>query len=254
MRIIHLLIVLIAVLVNPHLAGAEEPAGAGPVRVLFIGNSYTSVNNLPGMVQALAAAAKEKRKLEFVALTPGGWTLQRHLEDEKSDAKKRIAEGKWDFVVLQEQSQMPFMYPKQTLDFGQKLGALIKESKGKPVMYVTWARENQPENQAEITKTYTELGKALEAVLAPAGPAWEAARKERPALKLYNADQSHPSPAGTYLTACVFYSVIYGKSPAGLPGKLSIAEGGKVRLLADVAKADAALLQKVAWETAKGKE
>src|SRR5689334_14784342 len=44
------------------LRAAEPAEGGGPMRVLFIGNSYTSVNNLPGMVQALAVAAKEKRK------------------------------------------------------------------------------------------------------------------------------------------------------------------------------------------------
>ena len=234
-------------------AQAAESDAAGAMRVLFIGNSYTSVNNLPGMVQALAVAAKENRRFEFVAVTPGGWSLQQHLDEEKSEAPKKIAEGKWDFVVLQDQSQMPLVYPKVTLDYGGKFGALIKEHKATPLLYMTWARENQSENQAPITKTYTELAKSLECPIAPVGLAWQAARAERKDLVLYNADKSHPSAAGTYLAACVFYATIYGKSPEALPAKLTLQAGGKLRLLADVPQADATFLQKTAWKTVSAK-
>lgn len=230
-------------------ARAADPADAAPMRVLFIGNSYTSVNNLPGMVQAMAAAAKEKRAFEFTTLTPGGWSLQRHVDEEKSEAPKKIAEGKWDFVVLQEQSQMPIVYPKVTLDYGSRLGALIKQHKATPLLYQTWARENQPENQSTINKTYTDLAKALECPIAPVGAAWESARAGRKDLVLYHADKSHPSPAGSYLAACVFFAKIYGKSPEGLPAKLMLQTGGKPRLLADVPQADAIFLQKTAWQT-----
>ena len=251
----HFIIRLFAILLVSMFTAANTPQAHAdvnqPMRVLFIGNSYTSVNNLPGMVQALATAAKEPRRFEFAALTPGGWSLQRHVDEEKSEAPKKIAEGKWDFVVLQDQSQMPFVYPKVTLDYGSKLGALIKEQKATPLLYLTWAREHQPENQATITKTYTELSKALDCPIAPVGPAWEAARAQRKELVLYHADNSHPSPAGTYLAACVFYAKIYGKSPEGLPAKLMLQTTGKPRLLADVPQEDAAFLQKIAWKTVK---
>ncbi len=246
-----LLIALLAIALLGTLpaAQAQPAADAKPLRVLFIGNSYTSVNNLPAMVQSLAVAAKENRKFEFVAVTPGGYSFQQHHDQDKSQALARIAEGGWDFVVLQEQSQMPFMYPKTTLNYGAKLGELIKAQKATPLLYLTWARENQPENQAALTKTYTELAKTLNAPIAPVGVAWEAAREQRKNLALYQKDQSHPSAPGSYLAACVFYATFYDKSPQNLPNRVMIGEPGKQRLLAEIKKEDAAFLQKVAWDT-----
>jgi hypothetical protein len=37
-------------------------------------------------------------------------------------------------------------------------------------------------------------------------------------LVLRQKDKKHPTIAGIYLAACVFYATIYGKSPEGLPG------------------------------------
>jgi len=245
---------LFIILALPHLAYAQDEGESKQMRVLFIGNSYTSVNNLPGMVQALAKAAKEKRALEYVAVTPGGWTLQQHLLDPKTQAPTKIAQGNWDFVVIQEQSQLPFMYPKVTLEHGTTLGELIKESKAMPLLYMTWAREHQPEHQETIAKTYTDLAKALSAPIVPVGLAWEAARKEKPALKLYAADKSHPSPAGTYLAACVFYSTIYDKSPVGLAATLTTINGGKSRTLVALSAEDAKYFQTIAWKTVQAQK
>ena len=235
-------------LAAPASGQAKDDAQAKkPIRILFVGNSYTSVNNLPVMIQKLAAADKECRPVEFKAVTPGGYAFQRHFDEEKAGTRKAIAEGKWDLVVMQEQSQMPFMYPDATLDYGKKLGALVKESGARPLLYLTWSRENQPENQAKLNDAYVKLGKLLGADVAPVGPAWESARKERSELGLYMNDKSHPSPAGTYLAACVFHAVLQGKTPAGLPGRIVASENA--RPLADLPQKDAAFLQKIAWDT-----
>jgi len=217
--------------------------------VLFIGNSYTSVNNLPGMIQALAEAAKEQRPFTFTTSTPGGWSFQQHLLDPNTKSPTHIASQPWDFVVLQEQSQMPFMYPKTTVEHGTRLGELVKAQNATPLFYLTWAREHQPEHQAAITKTYSELAKALDAPIAPVGLAWERARKARPTIALYMKDKSHPAPVGTYLAASVLYATIYGKSPVGLPGKLTLTSNGKQRTLTDLPAADAKFLQEIAWAT-----
>ena len=73
------------------------------VRVLFIGNSLTSVNNLPAMVAAIA----KSQGVEVIhdAHAPGGTRLRDHAANEKLLGKLR--KGSWDFVVLQEQSELP---------------------------------------------------------------------------------------------------------------------------------------------------
>jgi hypothetical protein len=51
--------------------------------------------------------------------------------------------------------------------------------------------------------------------VAPVGYAWSTVRTEDPRMDLWQADGSHPSEAGTYLAACVFYAAIFGQSPEG---------------------------------------
>ena len=72
-------------------------------RVLFLGNSYTYYNDLPQLLTDLAADMGHV--VETAANTPGGYTLQGHASNDTS--LDLIAEGGWDFVVLQEQSQIP---------------------------------------------------------------------------------------------------------------------------------------------------
>lgn len=251
-----LMIVAALILVGTQqvLAQAKAPnttaaaAKAKPLRVLFIGNSYTSVNDLPGMLEALSAKAKGVRPVETDRSLRGGWTLQRHMEDDKSTAQAKIKAGTWDYVVLQEQSQMPFMYPKVTHKFGLMLGKLIQAQKATPLFYMTWAREHQPENQAPIRDTYLAMGKALQAPVAPVGLAWEKMLEQKVKIKLHQKDRSHPTQEGTYLAACVFFAKIHRTSPEGLPGTLEATQKGRSRPLCKLPADRAKLLQRIAWQ------
>jgi hypothetical protein len=71
------------------------------------------------------------------------------------------------------------------------------------------------------------------------GYLWSIVRQERPTLELWQADGSHPSVAGTYLAACVFYALIFRQSPEGLPGADGLS-GADVRVLQQVAASVAA--------------
>src|SRR5262249_32817696 len=93
----------LVLLTAPPLRSGDAPK---PVRVLFIGNSYTFVNDLPRMLAALARAGGQ-RPVVHDRETPGGCTLEKHWRDGK--AAQKIAAGKWDYVVLQEQSSRPLV-------------------------------------------------------------------------------------------------------------------------------------------------
>lgn len=82
--------------------------------------------------------------------------------------------------------------------------------------------------------------------MAPVGEAFAACRRQHPDIELFHGDGSHPSAAGTYLAACIFYRVLYNADPRGLPAKLSAA--GKT--VANLPKPQAQALQAVAWEIA----
>lgn len=72
-----------------------------------------------------------------------------------------------------------------------------------------------PQKQADITNAYESIGNELHATVVPAGLAWQRflAKHDKPAL--HDADQSHPTVAGTYLAACVFLQTLFARSPAG---------------------------------------
>lgn len=67
-------------------------------RILFIGNSYTDLNG--GLDTHLLGFAPNS---ESARMTPGGYTLQDHWQ--AASTLDAIRSGKWDLVVLQEQSQ-----------------------------------------------------------------------------------------------------------------------------------------------------
>lgn len=74
---------------------------------------------------------------------------------------------------------------------------------------MTWGRNNDTYEgmQQQLTENYLEMADVLDAYCAPVGEAWRRVRRECPSLQLYNSDGSHPSPAGSYLAACVFYAI-----------------------------------------------
>ena len=237
-------------------------------RVLFIGNSYTYFNNLPQMLAGLANAATPAQPFEAEMVTVGGATLKRLWE--QGEALAAIKRGGWAFVVLQEQStlgtapmvdgKVQIADPKTFHEYARLFDAEIKKAGAQTVFYLTWARQNAPETQAQLTAAYTAIAKELKAMLVPVGPAWAAALQKQPQLALHIADKSHPTAAGTYLAACVFYATLTGRPATNLPnvvtgtlvdasGKAKEAPPGElVRLRVD----EAQLLQQIAWETAKG--
>lgn len=218
---------LLGVLPSP--GQAEEP-----VRILWIGNSYTYVNDLPKMVAELAKAGGQS-PVVHERETPGGCSLQKHWKDGKALAK--IQARKWDYVVLQDHSLGPIQNPAELADFAKKFDAEVKKQGGKTLLYLTWARANAPENQEKLSKAYLDLGREMSTQVAPVGMAWEKALAADKGRVLHQPDKSHPSAAGTYLAACVFYATLFGKSPEGLSGKM----GG-------LADDEARKLQAIAWQ------
>ncbi|MBS1596116.1 MAG: PKD domain-containing protein [Bacteroidetes bacterium] len=196
-------------------------------RVLFIGNSYTYVNDLPHTIAQFAGAMGDT--LDYDSSTPGGYTLQQHSTDATTLAK--IAQGGWDFVVLQEQSQLPSFPPsqvqQQVYPYAHILDSLIHaaDSCTETVFYMTWGKKNGDTAncasyppictyqgcQDRLSASYIEMGQLNSATVAPAGEAWRRVIGQNQAFDLYQSDQSHPSIYGTYLTAAVFYEILFRK-------------------------------------------
>jgi len=237
------------------LLGASEQ----PERVLFIGNSYTGVNQLPKVFGEVVKSATGATPV-IKSATPGGQTLLQQLSQKPSLAL--IDEGNWDVVVLQGQSQEPALAevsPKlrqEFLDSAQQLAGRIrtKSPRARLFFYETWARHadywqkdpqatqvgaNPVEMQARLRHWYTAAADLVKAeAVVPVGDAWELNYQKSPSHRLHAPDNSHPNFAGTYLAALVFYKTIY--HPADLKiayrEKLSVEEAQELQALAQAVK------------------
>lgn len=198
------------------------------LKVLFLGNSYTYVNNLPQLIKNIALANGDT--LLFDSNCPGGHTFNNHFNNATSRAK--INAQTWDVVILQAQSQEPSFSPgqvaSQTLPYAIKLDSLIKNNNNcsETVFYETWGRKNGDASncssyppictylgmQNRLRASYKLFADTTQSAMAPAGEAWRKSIAQNPTLELYSSDQSHPSLEGSYLTACVFYETLFHKS------------------------------------------
>src|SRR5262245_47438099 len=180
--------------------------------ILLIGNSFTQRNNLPGLLAELAAARDMSVQHELISV--GGASLRTHWNAGR--AAQSIRTGDYDFVVLQEQSTLPVKNAQRMAENVRLFAELINESRAKPVLYMTWARQNAPQTQQAITDAYNSIGKEVGAVVVPVGMVWQqfVAEHDRPVL--YDRDLSHPTLAGSYLAACVFLITLLQKSPVGI--------------------------------------
>lgn len=225
--------------------GATGPRNS-PLAVLFIGNSYTMNSpghELPVTIQALVRASGAKPDFEWDAQVVGGRTLQQHWDD--GIAVQKLRQRRWDFVVLQEQSQTP-LFDRPGMEAAGKLFVKsIQDTNAIPMFYMTWAREYAPQQIGGLSSAYTSLAKSTASECVPAGLAWDQARTAAPGIGLYESDGSHPTPTGVYLTGCTFYAAFYDKSPVGLPSRLTDSSGN---VLVDVPPATAAVLQTRAWQ------
>ncbi|MBG1241662.1 SGNH/GDSL hydrolase family protein [Nostoc sp. NZL] len=213
-----LMIVLFRFIKKPVEANSVEVAQQQTIRVLFIGNSYTYVNDLPWLTQQLAESAKETKKLETEMVVVGAATLKSHWKSGK--ALRLLKAKRWDYVVLQEQSTLPITNPKEMYKYASLFDAEIKRVNSQTVFYLTWAKQNQPETQQILTDSYMKIARELKAKVAPVGIAWQKVQEANPKLNLYSSDQSHPSPIGSYVAACVFYTTFYQGSPVGLSRRI----------------------------------
>lgn len=197
--------------------------------VLFLGNSYTEVNNLPLLVKQMAASNEDE--LSFDSYTPGGYRFINHASDPTTLSK--INSATWDYVVLQAQSQETSLSQAQmeaeVFPYATSLSNTIRNNYdcSQPLFYMTWGRKNGDASNCAfrpwvctyeqmddvIRASYLFMAEDNEAELAPAGAVWRFIRENYPDIELYSADQSHPSLAGSYAAACAFYTVIFKKDP-----------------------------------------
>mmetsp|Transcript_1774 Transcript_1774/g.3750 ORF Transcript_1774/g.3750 Transcript_1774/m.3750 type:complete len:379 (-) Transcript_1774:48-1184(-) len=223
----------------------------GTYDILFLGNSYTSNNNLASRVKHLFDSAGISATV--TALTRGGWKLYQHADSAEtagSEWNLALTTKTYDFVVLQDQSQVPSFYGVNSPEYTAsqqgaiRLDSMIKDAGAKTIFFLTWGYLGGDSRNTWLSPDYPSMQTNLEngyglyadsvtsdqrkPYLSPVGLAYRAIYNEilegggTPTVQgsdffnLYSSDGSHPSTQGTYLASCVMFSTMAGESCVGL--------------------------------------
>jgi len=258
------LILVFLLIVSNHSPGdLDSPIGdansspkTNALDVLMLGNSYTNQNNLASKLDSMLSDGGWDA--EVIALTSGGLKLYEHEDRAREIGNQwNIALNEQnDFVILQDQSQVPSFPPdsqywQESKNAAIYLNQRVLDSGGSTILFMTWGyRDGDSSNQwrnPDYPSMQLHLQQGYEmylenistqsepAFIAPVGLAYkhlydavadtgvDPSAGSTAFSTLYSGDGSHPSIDGTYLSACVFHAVITGESPVGLsyPGQIS---------------------------------
>ncbi len=204
---------------------AGRAAAEPPTRVLFIGNSLTYWNDLPLLVEAMAAAKGLSLSSEMVTRADAS------LEDHWGDRIRGIMRtGGFRWVVLQ---QGPSSLPESRAnlrEWANRFAEEIRSAGALPALYMVWPDRSRRGFFPQVIESYRLANEDAKGVLLPVGEAWLASWQLDSGLGLYSPDNLHPSRLGTYAAAATILSGLTGVSPMGLPHRLKLRNGDNYKV------------------------
>ncbi len=188
--------------------------GTGPA-ILFVGNSLTSSNNLPGRVERMSREAGTP--VSTSGLTANDTSLGDHWAN--GTAPAAIRSRSWNAVVMQ---QGPSTLPESRADLiasATQYAQAIRAGGGRPALLMVWPLPGQ--TQAAVAASYRAAAEATNAVLIPAGDVWERVRAADPSVDLTIGDGYHPSALGSEIAAMATICALFPGSRPPAPTDLS---------------------------------
>ena len=174
-----------------------------PLRILFVGNSLTYINDVPALVVAIGRA--NQRILQCEQVTAPDLSLEDHWR--LGDARRAIARGGWDIVVLQ---QGPSALPESRallVDYTRRFDREIKQAGAATALYMVWPSQARRGDFPDVSRYRTVKYRDTRR------EAWQLDSR----LALYGPDGFHASPLGSELAAITIFQAVTGLPPAILP-------------------------------------
>ena len=207
------------------------------VKVLFIGNSYTYVEDLPTMFKNLASGAGKTVVVDEEA-NPGQYFDESGAQPghaTSSATYDKIYAQAWDYVVLQD-NQGYFCtnvhsIPSYALNSNKQVRDSVRAIQpcAKVVWFAGWGLmgglpsqfpgDNTIAMNNRIDSNYqwmNNMNAPSQDLIAPFGKAWNYIIKSKPSMEasLFNTDGSHPGRAGQLSNAAVLYTMIFKQDPS----------------------------------------
>ena len=216
-------------------SACSDPVGAIRLpegrRVLFIGNSLTTWNAMPEMVEAFAAETGVEPPFVGYLLTADGYSLEDHWLD---GSQQIIRQAEWDIVIMQ---QGPSAVPENRVllrQFTANFAGEIRAIGALPALLSVWPWESRMYDFPAAIESYRLAAEDVDGLFIPAASAWLEAWERDPSLQLYS-DDVHPSMEGSYLTAMVVFGRLYERTPIGLPTAMELTGGGSIEIDPEIA-------------------
>lgn len=188
------------------------PANAD-ITLLMMGNSHTSVNDLPETLAAMVRTARPGKTVA-VAVAPGYMFLEERIAN--APTMTLLRGQRWTFVILQAQKYSTSGQFSYSTTEAEELIRISRQQGALPVMFPEWPRRGVAET-ARIYDLHTSIAAKEPACVAPIGQAWDRALARYPSIVLHHIDGNHSAPAGAYLTALILYTTLTGNSPTAVP-------------------------------------
>jgi len=237
-----------------------------PANVLMYGNSYIYTHNVDSILAQIFNSVGQHNST--IANTAGSMKFPQHWSNINTSGNTwntslRDSGHDWDYVVLQDQSQIPgFQRTNQewidSKDSAVLIADAVEDENSEVILMMTWGRRSgDPSNpvrysnftnmQDELASGYTDFhdnmtNPSRDVWIAPVGLAFQNIyynvldSGSTPTLPgntfydLYDPDGSHPSMTGSYLAACVLYATITGESAIEVNDSIAIAANLKLEL------------------------
>ncbi len=248
------------------LIGSLSFSAIPPTKVLFLGNSQlgvydgitgTRIYDLPNMIKDISESAPaDYPRIEPSMKVVGGASLKKlwELGEGPGTPRAMIADEKWDYVVIQEIFNAG---EQEFIKYATMFDEAIRKAGATTILFATagvtqYYNPTQlpfPDGFKKLNSMQVSFGKQKGILVATAGYAWLEYLGRKPSeeeiLNLYAKDRGHPGYKGSYIYACLLYSVITGKNPSGLTSEFKNDSGIEWSIIID--KKEAAKMQKVAW-------
>ena len=206
--------------------------GQDTTKVLFIGNSFMSFNDLPALFSQLAEGSGEH--VVVASRIPGGASVGDTIQGTfahmyNPDVYSLIKSDDWDYLFLQDR-QRRFAMSRGIFPGDSKVieGHIkIRDSLlfYHPCAHMAWFAGFGPKNGYppysptgvglidSIYQNYKYLEDSIGQVIVLVGPAYLRIMAGYPSIDLWGPDGEHPSLKGSLLIASVLYATVFKSSP-----------------------------------------
>ncbi|TNF50357.1 MAG: T9SS type A sorting domain-containing protein [Bacteroidetes bacterium] len=235
--------VISQILIGAALCCSTALFAQDPVKILFLGNSFTNANNLPLLVEGLANDAGIANEITMYA--PGGMYVNTTSSivghDSSAVTESYILSQNWDYIVVQDNLGgyvwAPGVINSSIINANITLFNKIKDNNSctRVVYFAGWGFEgglpsqywnsgglnltsdNTPALNIRIYEQFILMNdNHFNEIVSPIGLAFNTSLSEQPSIDLYSPDGMHPSLEGSYLGASTLFSTIFKVDPTGL--------------------------------------